>query len=79
MIKKLTVYDWKISSRDDDFRKYKKIYVLPEIDLDNDFSLPIGTELSFGNGNKARIVRYNVDMIAGITTVEAVVLNKWLM
>lgn len=74
----LIVYDWKIIARDDDFRKYKKFNLL-ELEVTQDFDYPINTELSFGNNNSARIVKYRIDLCNNIEYIEAVALNKWIV
>lgn len=78
MIKKLVVYDWKVIGRDEDFRKYKKIYHL-DVQVSDDFNYPIGTELNFGSNNVARITRLTVDLVNNFEIYEAVALRDWIV
>lgn len=78
MIKKLLVYDWKVIARDDEFRKWKKIYLL-EVEIDELPTYSPGTEINFGNGNVARVTKQVVDLVNNIEYTEAVALDKWII
>lgn len=76
MERRLLVYDWKILVRDEDFRKYKKDYIL-NVEVGPLLPTQIGTELTFGS-NRARITKITVDMHNSIEYIEAVTLDKWI-
>lgn len=77
MIKKLVVYDWKIIAQDDDFRKYKKVFLL-ELIME-EFPYQLGTVINFGNNHEARFNRTYVDLVNNIEYYEAVATTKWVM
>lgn len=77
MERRLLVYEWILLVKDEDFRKYKKNYIL-NIEVGELMPNQLGTELDFGNKNKARITKITVDMNTNIEYIEAVTLDKWV-